>query len=53
MKDSATKSFEQSYNCQAAVDGHGQVIVDSLRAGKHVFTEKPMCFTLLRLVRTE
>lgn len=27
MKDSATKSFEQSYNCQAAVDGHGQVIV--------------------------
>jgi len=27
MKNSATKSFEQSYNCQAAVDGHGQVIV--------------------------
>jgi hypothetical protein len=27
MKDSATKSFEQSYNCQAAVDGHCQVIV--------------------------
>jgi hypothetical protein len=27
MKDSATKSFEQSYNCQAAVDGHSQVIV--------------------------
>ena len=27
MKDSGTKSFEQSYNCQAAVDGHGQVIV--------------------------
>lgn len=27
MKNSATKSFEQSYNCQAAVDSHGQVIV--------------------------
>ena len=27
MKNGATKSFEQSYNCQAAVDGHGQVIV--------------------------
>ncbi len=27
MKNSATKSFEQSYNCQAAVDGHRQVIV--------------------------
>jgi len=27
MKDSATKSFEQSYNCQPAVDGHCQVIV--------------------------
>ena len=27
MKDGATKSFEQSYNCQAAVDGHCQVIV--------------------------
>ncbi len=27
MKDGATKSFEQSYNCQAAVDGHSQVIV--------------------------
>jgi transposase len=27
MKDSATKSFEQCYNCQAAVDGHSQVIV--------------------------
>jgi transposase len=27
MKDSVTKSFEQSYNCQAAVDGHCQVIV--------------------------
>ena len=27
MKDSGTNSFEQSYNCQAAVDGHGQVIV--------------------------
>jgi transposase len=27
MKNSATKSFEQSYNCQAAVDGDGQVIV--------------------------
>jgi len=27
MKDGATKSFEQSYNCQAAVDQHSQVIV--------------------------
>ena len=27
MKMSATKSFEQCYNCQAAVDGHHQVIV--------------------------
>jgi len=27
MKDGATKSFEQSYNCQAVVDGHCQVIV--------------------------
>lgn len=27
MKDSATKSFAQCYNCQAAVDGEEQVIV--------------------------
>jgi transposase len=27
MKDGATKSFEQSYNCQAAVDATAQVIV--------------------------
>ncbi len=27
MKDSATKSFEQCYNCQAAVDGGSQIIV--------------------------
>jgi transposase len=27
MKDNATKSFEQSYNCQAAVDEQAQVIV--------------------------
>ena len=27
-------------------DSHGRVIVDALRAGKHVFTEKPMCYTL-------
>src|SRR5262245_43194398 len=27
-------------------DSHGPVIVDALRAGKHVFTEKPMCYTL-------
>lgn len=27
MRHSATKSFEQSYNCQVAVDGHAQVIV--------------------------
>lgn len=27
MLDGATKSFEQSYNCQAVVDGHAQVIV--------------------------
>ena len=29
-----------------SADSHGQVVVDSLRAGKHVFTEKPMCYTL-------
>jgi len=29
MKDGATKSFEQSYNCQAAVDPHCQVIAAS------------------------
>jgi predicted dehydrogenase len=29
----------------ASADSHGQVIVDALRAGKHVLTEKPMCFT--------
>lgn len=29
-----------------SADSHGQVILDALRAGKHVFTEKPMCFTL-------
>jgi hypothetical protein len=27
MRDGATKSFEQSYNCQAAVDDQAQVIV--------------------------
>lgn len=27
MRDGATKSFEQSYNCQAAVDGDSQIIV--------------------------
>jgi len=27
MKDGATKSFEQCYNCQAAVDSDCQVIV--------------------------
>jgi transposase len=27
MRDGATKSFEQSYNCQAAVDSEAQVIV--------------------------
>ena len=29
MKDSATKSFAQAYNCQAAVDSQSQVIVAS------------------------
>lgn len=29
-----------------SADSHGPVIVDALKAGKHVFTEKPMCFTL-------
>jgi predicted dehydrogenase len=29
-----------------SADSHGQVIVDALRSGKHVVTEKPMCFTL-------
>jgi transposase len=27
MKDGASKSFEQAYNCQAAVDGESQIIV--------------------------
>jgi DDE family transposase len=27
MRDGATKSFEQSYNCQAVVDSHSQVIL--------------------------
>jgi hypothetical protein len=27
MKDGASKSFEQAYNCQAAVDDHSQIIV--------------------------
>ena len=27
MKDGATKSFEQCYNCEAAVDGESQIIV--------------------------
>src|SRR2546427_10526546 len=27
-----------------SADSHGQIIVDALRAGKHVFTEKPMCY---------
>jgi hypothetical protein len=27
MRDGATKSFEQSYNCQAIVDSQDQVIV--------------------------
>jgi predicted dehydrogenase len=29
----------------ASPDSHGRVVVDALRAGKHVLTEKPMCFT--------
>jgi predicted dehydrogenase len=29
----------------ASADSHGEVVVDALRAGKHVLTEKPMCFT--------
>ena len=29
-----------------SADSHGQVMVDALKAGKHVFAEKPMCFTL-------
>src|SRR2546425_5627107 len=29
-----------------SADSHGQLIVDALRTGKHVFTEKPMCYTL-------
>ncbi|MGE5849382.1 MAG: Gfo/Idh/MocA family protein [Candidatus Methylomirabilota bacterium] len=29
-----------------SADSHGQVMVDSLKAGKHVFAEKPMCYTL-------
>jgi len=29
-----------------SADSHGEVILDALKAGKHVFTEKPMCYTL-------
>jgi len=29
-----------------SADSHGQIIVDALEAGKHVLTEKPMCYTL-------
>ena len=29
-----------------SADSHGAVIADALKAGKHVFTEKPMCFSL-------
>src|SRR5712691_7944477 len=29
-----------------SADSHGQVVIDALRAGKHVFTEKPLCYTL-------
>jgi predicted dehydrogenase len=29
-----------------SADSHGRVIADALRAGKHVFTEKPLCYTL-------
>src|SRR5256712_10414260 len=29
-----------------SADSHGQLIVDALRAGQHVFTEKPMRQTL-------
>ncbi|HTU02198.1 MAG TPA: Gfo/Idh/MocA family oxidoreductase [Candidatus Sulfotelmatobacter sp.] len=29
-----------------SADSHGQVILDGLKAGKHVFSEKPMCYTL-------
>lgn len=29
-----------------SADSHGPVIVEALRAGKHVCTEKPMCYTL-------
>jgi predicted dehydrogenase len=29
-----------------SADSHGPVIVDALAAGKHIFAEKPMCFTL-------
>jgi predicted dehydrogenase len=28
-----------------SADSHGPIIVDALRAGKHVLTEKPMCYT--------
>jgi len=29
-----------------SADSHGQAMVDALQSGKHVFAEKPMCFTL-------
>ena len=30
----------------ASADSHGAVVTEALRAGKHVFTEKPLCWTL-------
>jgi predicted dehydrogenase len=29
-----------------SADSHGQVVIDALRADKHVLTEKPLCYTL-------
>jgi predicted dehydrogenase/threonine dehydrogenase-like Zn-dependent dehydrogenase len=34
-------------------DQHGQQVVEALRAGKHVFTEKPLCLTVDELTEIE
>ncbi len=41
MRDGATKSFEQCYNCEAAVDADSQVIAAANRSRRAFETEKP------------